>query len=169
MTTATTTEPDPAAKAPNAISVTGFFADEQFDFPARSAIGYAAKGVMDVGEVFAAIARITDGDADSWYAAWRQTADKLHASATANAYFLAAAEAYSQTNAVADRQHDQTLSGPTFDLQIQCWEAFIDSTEGHAQRIAVPDQPRPIPAYLFRPLATYSAPTQPPRPARLWS
>src|SRR5271154_2445101 len=179
MTTSTPPVPTPAVKAPNAIGDTGFFADEQFDFLARSAIGYAAKGVMDVGEVFATIARITDGDADSWYAAWHQTADKLHAKATAalvcghvataNAFFLAAAEAYSQTNAVADRQHDQTLSGPAFDLQIQCWEAFIDSTDGHAQRIAVPDQPRPIPAYLFRPLATYSAPTQPPRPARLWS
>ena len=161
MTTSTTPDPTAAVKAPNAISVTGFFADEQFDFLTRSAIGYAAKGVMDVGEVFATIARITDGDADSWYAAWRQTADKLHARATAalvsghvataNSFFLAAAEAYSQTNAVADRQHDQTLAGPTFDLQIQCWEAFIDSTEGRAQRIAVPYQPVPIPGYLFRP------------------
>jgi hypothetical protein len=65
MTTSTTTDPDLAVKAPNAISVTGFFADEQFDFLTRSAIGYAAKSVMDVGEVFATIARITDGDADS--------------------------------------------------------------------------------------------------------
>jgi hypothetical protein len=161
MTTTTATGPDPAVKAPNAISVTGFFADEQFDFLTRSVIGYAAKGVMDVGEVFATIARITDGDADSWYAAWRQTADKLHArataalvsghAATAGTFFLAAAEAYSQANAVADRQHDQTLSGPAFDLQIQCWEAFIDSTGGHAQRIAVPYQPVPLPGYLFRP------------------
>jgi hypothetical protein len=161
MTTSTATDSDPAVKAPNAISVSGFFADEQFDFLTRSAIGYAAKGVMDVGEVFATIARITDGDADSWYAAWHQTADKLHARATAalvsghvataSAFFLAAAEAYSQANAVADRQHDEALSAPTFDLQIQCWEAFIDSTGGRAQRIAVPYQPVPIPGYLFRP------------------
>jgi hypothetical protein len=161
MTTSTTTGPVPAVKTPNAISVTGFFADEQFDFLTRSAIGYAAKGVMDVGEVFATIAHITDGDADSWYAAWRRSADKLHARATAalvcghvataNTFFLAAAEAYSQANAVADRQRDQALSGPVFDLQIQCWEAFIDSTGGRAQRIAVPYQPVPIPGYLFRP------------------
>jgi hypothetical protein len=161
MTTSTTTGPDSAEKAPNTVSVTGFFADEQFDFLTRSAIGYAAKGVMDVGEVLATIARITDGDAGSWYAAWRQTADKLHTrataalvsghAATANAFFLAAAEAYSQTNAVADRQHDQTLYGPAFDLQIQCWEAFIDSADGRAQRIAVPYQPVPLPGYLFRP------------------
>jgi hypothetical protein len=159
MTDSTTT-----AKAPNTISVTGFFADEQFDFLTRSAIGYAAQGVMDVGQVFATIARITNGDADSWYAAWRQTADKLHAkataalvsghTATAHRLFLAAAEAYSQTNAVADRQKDQTLSGPAFDLQIQCWEAFIDSSEGRIERIAVPYEPVPIPGYLFRPDTT---------------
>jgi hypothetical protein len=102
------------AKPPNAISVTGFFADEGFDFLTRCAIGYAAQGVMDVGQVFATIACITDGDADSWYAAWRQTAGNLHAkataalvsghTATAHRLFLAAAEAYSQTGAVADRQ-----------------------------------------------------------------
>ena len=161
MTTPAAPDPGSTVKTPNAVSVTGFFADEQFDFLTRSAIGYAAKGVMDVGEVFATIARITDGDADSWYAAWRQTADKLHARATAalvaghvataSTFFLAAAEAYSQANAVADRQHDQTLSAPVFDLQIQCWEAFIDSTGGRAQRITVPYQPVPIPGYLFRP------------------
>jgi hypothetical protein len=161
MTTSTTTDAAPNAKAPNTITVTGFFADEQFDFLTRSVIGYAAKGVMDVGEVFATIANITDGDADSWYAAWRKTADKFHErataalvsghTATANSYFLAAAEAYSQTNAVADRQHDQSLFSPAFDLQIQCWEAFIDSTEGRAQRIAVPYSPVSLPGYLFRP------------------
>ena len=127
---------------------------------------------MDVGEVFATIARITDGDADSWYAAWRQTADKLHARATAalvsghvatvNTFFLAAAEAYSQTNAVADRQHDQTLSGPTFDLQIQCWEAFIDSTDGRASA-------SPSRTSRFRFPDTCSAPTHPTRLAPPWS
>ena len=83
MTTSTTTGPVPAVKTPNAISVTGFFADEQFDFLTRSAIGYAAKGVMDVGEIFATIANIADGDADTWYAAWHRTAEKFHARATA--------------------------------------------------------------------------------------
>ena len=158
------TEPATVADPPNAISVTGSFADEGFDFLTRCAIGYAAQGVMDVGQVFATIARITDGDADSWYAAWRQTAGHLHAKATAalasghdataHRLFLAAAEAYSQTSAVADRQTDQTLSGPAFDLQIQCWEAFIDSSAGRIQRIAVPYEPVPLPGYLFRPDTT---------------
>jgi hypothetical protein len=35
--------------SPNAISVTGFFADTDFDFLTRMVIGYAAQGVFDVG------------------------------------------------------------------------------------------------------------------------
>jgi hypothetical protein len=66
---------------PNAIGKTGFFKDTGFDFVTRSMIGYAAQGVMDVGQVFATIADVVDGDADSWYAAWRKTAEKLHVQA----------------------------------------------------------------------------------------
>jgi hypothetical protein len=72
------TDPTKLTNAPNAISVTGFFADPGFDFVTRSMIGYAAQGVMDIGQVFATVARIEDGNADSWYAAWRSLAEKLH-------------------------------------------------------------------------------------------
>jgi hypothetical protein len=147
--------------APNTVGVTGFFADETFDFLTRCAVGYAAQGVMDVGQVFATIARISDGDADSWYTAWHQTAGKLHAkataslaaghTATAHRLFLAAAESYSQANAVADRQSDQALFAPTFDRQIQCWDAFIDSSQGRIERVTVPYEPVALPGYLFRP------------------
>jgi len=74
----------PQPTTPNAISITGFFTDSGFDFVTRSMIGYAAQGVMDVGQVFATIARITDGSADSWYAAWRETAEKLRGQAKAS-------------------------------------------------------------------------------------
>jgi hypothetical protein len=149
---------------PNAISVTGFFADTDFDFLTRMAIGYAAQGVFDVGQVFATIARITDGDADSWYAAWRRTAEKLHAKATAsllaghtqtaNRLFLAASESYSQANAVADGQSDPTLFAPTFALHIRCWQAFVDSSGGRVERVAVPYESTTMPGYLFRPDTT---------------
>jgi hypothetical protein len=151
----------PSTPAPNTIGVHGFFADEQFDFLTRCMIGYAAQGVMDVGLVFAAIARITDADADSWYAAWHQTADDLRARATASAgaghsktagqLLLAASEAYSQTNAVADRQSDQTLFAPAFAAQTQCWEAFVDASAGHIDRVAVPYEGSTLPGFLFRP------------------
>jgi hypothetical protein len=67
--------------ASNTIGIRGFFTDPGFDFVTRSMIGYAAQGVMDIGQVFATIARVKDGNADSWYAAWRETAEKLHGQA----------------------------------------------------------------------------------------
>src|ERR1700679_805163 len=110
------TDEAPRTAAPNAISVNGFFHDPGFDFVTRSMIGYAAQGVMDVGLVFATIARVKDGDADSWYAAWRATAEKLHTQAkaslaaghteSAHRRFLAASEGYAQSIAFADGQSD---------------------------------------------------------------
>jgi hypothetical protein len=52
------TDPTKLATTPNTISVTGFFADPGFEFVTRSMIGYAPQGVMDIGQVFATIARI---------------------------------------------------------------------------------------------------------------
>jgi hypothetical protein len=127
-------------------------------------IGYAAQGVMDVGQVFATIARVKDGSADSWYAAWRETAEKLHSQAkasfavghTASAHrrFLAACEGYAQAIAFLDGQTDKTTFAPTFALQTECWEAFIDTSARKIERIAVPYEGGSLPGFLFRPDST---------------
>jgi hypothetical protein len=145
----------------NAVGVSGFFADPSFDFLCRSAIGYAAQGVMDIGLVFATIARIKDGDADSWYAAWRAAADHLHATAqasldsrhTASAHrqFLAASEAFAQAVAFRDGQSDPTTFAATFALQSECWEAFVDTSNGRIVRVDVPYEQSSLPGFLFRP------------------
>ena len=146
---------------PNMAAVNGFFTDDGFDFLTRMAIGYAAQGVFDVGQVSATVARVSDGDADSWYRAWRQTAEKLHTRATAglvaghtetaHRLFLAAAESYAQAIAFADGMTDSSLFGPTFALHRQCWEAFVDSSAGRIERISVPYESTTLPGYLFRP------------------
>lgn len=153
-----------APPAPNTISVTGFFTDGSFDFVTRSVIGYSAQGLMDIGEVFATIAKVTDGDANTWYTAWRATADKLHTRATAalvadhtttaGRLFLAASESYSQAIAFADAMDDQTLIAPTFALHRQAWEAYVDAQGDRVVRIAVPYENTTMPGYLFRPDAS---------------
>ncbi len=150
--------------APNAIGATGFFTDPGFDFVTRSMIGYAAQGVMDIGLVFATIARVKDGDADSWYTAWRATAANLHAQAraslaarhteTAHRLFLAASESYAQAIAFADGQTEKATFAPTFALQSECWEAFIDASAGRIERVAVPYEGTSLPGFLFRPDAS---------------
>ncbi len=155
------TEP---TKQPNAISVTGFFGDPGFDFVTRTMIGYAAQGVMDIGQVFATIARIEDGNADSWYAAWQSLAEKLHGQAkahlaaghreSAHRLFLAASEGYAQAVVFADGQTDRSTFMPTFALQTACWESFVDSSARRIERIAVPYEGTSLPRFLFRPDAS---------------
>lgn len=147
--------------ASNAIGITGFFKDPGFDFITRSMIGYAAQGVMDIGQVFATIAGVGDGDADSWYAAWRKTAEKLRAqakaslsagyTATAHRQFLAASEGYAQAIAFADGQTDKGTFTPAFSLQTECWEAFVDTSAGRIERVAVPYEHTSLRGFLFRP------------------
>jgi len=155
------THPPGQATFLDAVGVTGFFADPGFDFAARCVIGYAAQGVMDIGQVFATLARVTDGDADSWHTAWRETARTFQERAraglaaghveTARRLFLSASESYAQAIAFSDGQTDPATFAPTFALQSQCWEAFIDACGGHARRVAVAYEGTTLPGFLFRP------------------
>jgi hypothetical protein len=150
--------------APNTVGVTGFYVDRSYDYVARCMIGYSAQGVMDIGTVFATLARTKDGDADSWYAAWRATAERLHGMASANLdaghtetahkLFLSASEAYAQAVAFSDGQTDRTTFEPTFALQTKCWEAFVDTSGGRIIRVAVPYEGTSLPGFLFRPDAS---------------
>ena len=57
----------------------GFFANADFDFEARIALGSTASGIGDVGLVLATLDRITDGDSQSWFDAWTSVAADLAA------------------------------------------------------------------------------------------
>jgi hypothetical protein len=150
-----------ATPAPNAIGEMGFFSDNDFDFATRCVIGFAAHGVLDIGQVFATIARVPDGDADSWYTAWSATADKLRTRATANLaagnvetagrQFLAASESYSQAIGFADGLSDKSVFDSTFALHRECWEAFVDASGERVVRVGIPYEGTTLPGYLFRP------------------
>lgn len=137
-----------------------FFTDPDFDFTTRCVIGYAAQGVLDVGEVFATIALIEDGNADSWYSAWRGTADRMHTRATAtlaagntitaSRQFLAAAESYSQAIGFSDAMTDSSVFDVVFALHRQSWEAFVDA-DGRIERVDVAYDGASLPGYLVRP------------------
>jgi len=58
-----------------AIALDFYFKDQQYSFQALRALGAAAGGGADAGEVLITLGRIREGDDESWYAAWRKTAE----------------------------------------------------------------------------------------------
>lgn len=145
----------------------GFFNDAGFDFDARLALGAAAAGIGDVGLVLATLDKVTDGDSQSLFDAWSAVADQLSAYAdkaaaeahlaTARWGYLSAAEYYAKALGAVDGLPDQSLLLPTFTRHRQCWDAWIDNSEGRHVRFEIPYQGpagsgvTALPGYLLRP------------------
>ncbi|GAA3610183.1 alpha/beta hydrolase family protein [Microlunatus ginsengisoli] len=144
-----------------------FFTADDFDYNAKTMLGHAAQGVIDIGLALATLDRIPDGDAVGWYRAWSDTADTLREQGLASsragsefsaaAFFLAASEAYDQALAFVDGMPDDSVLLPTFRLHRECWDRFVASSEGRHLPIAVPYEGDSMPGYLFRPDATGAA------------
>ena len=61
-----------------AISSRGrFFADQTFHFETLRNAGYIASNCAELGEVLETVKVISEGDVQSWYAAWKATADRV--------------------------------------------------------------------------------------------
>lgn len=140
------------------------FTDDDFDFAARSAVGKAAQGVMDLGVVMRTLGGIADGDPRSWFSEWHTTADRLHGqgaaasaagrSSTAAWFLLGAAEAYSRAVAFIEGMDDDSALLPTFSQHRACWDAFVQESHGRHQAVSVPYEGMTLPGYLFRPDAS---------------
>jgi uncharacterized membrane protein len=145
----------------------GFFTNPDFDYEARIVLGAAASGIGDVGLVLATLDRVTDGDPQSWFDAWTGTAADLATrgdqalghghSRTASWALLAAAECYAKALMFADGLADQPVLLPTFRRGRDCWEKFIDASQGRFVRVQVPYEDTTLAGYLLRPDATGAA------------
>ena len=146
-------------------AVTPFFADEDFDFEFRNALGGAAYGVGDAGLWLATASRIVDGDRASWFAAWTDRARELAELGAASAgdpagaawAYLAASAAWSRAMGAIDglppEQGDAALL-PTFRESRRCWEAMIDASQGRHVRLDIPYEGTTMPGWLLRPDAS---------------
>ncbi|WP_426756757.1 alpha/beta hydrolase family protein [Myxococcus sp. Y35] len=144
-----------------------FFGDPDFDFEARLALGLAAQGVGDVGQVWVTLAAIEDGSADGWFRAWHARGERLRAQAEASLAteqverarwaYLAASEAYSRALVFTTGMADPRVLTPTFSLHRKCWEAVVDHSGGCFLRLEVPYEGGTLPGYLLRPDATGAA------------
>jgi len=120
--------------------------------------------MLDIGRVLVTYHRIANGDPDSWFRAWRESADDLYAQATAAsgagnqdtacALFLGASEAYDQALSFIDGMPDQSVLLPTFRRHRECWDRFIASSQGRHVPVPVPYEGDSMPGYLLRPDAS---------------
>lgn len=141
-----------------------FFTAPDFDFAARTALGHAAQGVIDIGLVLTTLASIVDGQPTGWFDSWQRTAASLRGQAaghhaagreiTAAALYLAASEAYDQALAFVDGMPDDRALLPTFREHRAAWDAFIGASGGRHLAVPVPYQDGEMPGYLLRPDAT---------------
>ena len=73
------TSTNPATTGPaQAVSPRGrFFADQEFHYETLRNAGYIASNCAELGEVLETVKVISEGDVQSWYAAWKATADRV--------------------------------------------------------------------------------------------
>jgi hypothetical protein len=145
----------------------GFFADADFDYEARIALGSTVSGIGDVGLVLATLDKITDGDPQSWFDSWTGVAADLAARgeqalgrghlATARWALLSAAEHYAKALVFVDGLADQSVLLPTFRQGRACWEKVIDASADRFVRVRVPYEDTTLPGYLLRPDASGAA------------
>lgn len=73
------------------------FDDPSFSFETLRAIGYAAYGGADIGEMVSTAGRIPEGDESAWYTEWKALADRVEEAADASAasgHAVSARESY---------------------------------------------------------------------------
>jgi hypothetical protein len=145
----------------------GWFPDPDYDYQTRLILGATASGVGDVGLVLAAIDKITNLDAQSWFDAWMAMAVDLEARAdaaqaaghlhTARWAYLTASQYYAEALVFVDAMADQSVLLPTFKKGRAAWEKVVDASQGAFVRVEVPYEGTTLPGYLLRPDATGSA------------
>jgi hypothetical protein len=136
------------------------FKDDTFDFLARIALGSASARCADVGEVFATLDGLRDGDADGWVQRWSATARRLEAEAIARrdaghdrsaaAAFLRAAKYYETATYQA-----YAAKGPNPFLALwedyrRCWELFLALSGLDVERVAIPYDGTTLPGFFLR-------------------
>jgi hypothetical protein len=148
---------------PEPVFAGAFAASPDFDFEVRGAVGAAAGGGGDVGEILAAVRDVKPKDHDGWFTAWRELGERVGARADASAeagHHVSAAAAYLRAacyfgravNAVAALDSDDALV-PTFEAHRHAWERFAETTAIPAERLEIPYEDATLPGYFFRPAA----------------
>lgn len=144
---------------PHQAFTAGFYRNDDFDFEVRIALGAAAFGATDAGEVMSAIAHVRDNDHDAWFDAWvalgtrvkalaDRSAESGHDVSAAQAYLRASTYFAVAVNSIAGLGSDDQLL-PTFRQHRSAWDRFVDTTSYSVDRIEIPYEDGHMPGYFF--------------------
>ncbi|HWV35909.1 MAG TPA: hypothetical protein VNZ55_09750, partial [Thermomicrobiales bacterium] len=135
------------------------FKYDAFEFLFLLTLGATYEQGSDIGECFAAAAKVKDGDPDSWTAAWAELADRVHGIAetsdaaghriSAREAYLRASNYYWAATFFSDGTSDPSQFVPTWEKHRASWEAFIARLDIPVETIEIPYEDTTLPGYAF--------------------
>ena len=134
-----------------------FFKDEDFEFMTELALGATYHRGADIGECLSTVARIKDGDAESWFGEWTATAERIAAAAEGAGHGVSAAEAwlraatyYDTATFFVDSTDEPERMTPTWELHRSAWEGFARNHSPAIEKVAIPYEGTELEGWFFR-------------------
>ena len=138
-----------------------YFDNPSFDFELQRALGYTVSGGADANEVLFTAHKITEGDEESWYKAWRETADRIYGigeECLGRGHLVSAREAFLRAS-MYYRTADFYLRGNIKDPRIlETWKLSRESFRKGAalldyppEIVSIPYEGITLPGYIFKP------------------
>ncbi|MES2017856.1 MAG: dipeptidyl aminopeptidase [Pseudomonadota bacterium] len=137
-----------------------FFRNAQFNFSTKVALGGIYHQGADVGEVLATVARIKDGDCESWYRAWHDIGERVYASATQSAHngqalsaaqcYLRAAGHFARAAVTLDGTADASRYLPAWKQSRNCWDQFARLSAQPIEAVLIPYEGTTLPGYFCK-------------------
>jgi len=137
-----------------------FFKDDDFEFLTELALGATYYRGADIGECLSTVARVKNGDAESWFEEWSGTADRIAAAAreseqgghrvSARDAWLRAATYYDTATFFLDSTDDPDRMKPTWELHRHAWDAFARLSDPRIEQVAIPYEGTELEGYVFR-------------------
>ncbi|MFJ4923726.1 alpha/beta hydrolase family protein [Streptomyces sp. NPDC088725] len=136
------------------------FDDESFSFETLRTACFAEYGGADLGEILTTASEITDGDEESWYRAWKATADRVHEAGTRSltaGHRVSAREALLRASnyyrtAEFYRRDDPFNDPAAMELSSLARHTFATAAplfDHPVEPVAIPYEDTALPGYLF--------------------
>lgn len=146
-----------------------FFENDAFNFKVQSMLGELRSGCGDAGEIFSAVAEITDGDDTSWVAQWQALGDRVaeiaqeaaakgHSVSARDAYLRASAYYAAVLEAVDGVDNADAALDSAFAAHRACFDEYVSRLDLPATKVEIPYEGSTMPGYFFAVAATEGTP-----------